>query len=340
MDGVRLTGVLLLGTLGFLFLFVSAAVTRPTLTLNLSGDSRATLRSVYPVEHLDAISWVWTGPRAELSLPSLDRRLTWHWSGRVLPNRPDGIPPPFVRITIDDGVVFEGTIVQDSLIEFVIPRTLGLPGVVLSFDTTPGFVPGADDPRELGIALASVSLSAERGSALNTEALLYGVLATSVLGIALIVQRLRPEGILAGLLAVTLGHAWLLTRDVTAHGAYPSRAVIVAAGIWLGITFLARVVDSLPAALSKTLPNAGSRALQHAGMAPVHLYRRILHSTPESLLSASKRILTGAAYALPVLLVINAVGFWGRGVIDEEAMFFVLNYLPIAHLWRWSSTLC
>jgi hypothetical protein len=28
-----------------------------------------------------------------------------------------------------------------------------------------------------------------------------------------------------------------------------------------------------------------------------------------------------------VLLIINATGFWGRGIIDEEAMFFVLNYL-------------
>lgn len=325
--GLRLTGVLLLGSFVFLVLFASASATQPTLTLNLSGDSRATLRNVYPVEHLDTLSWVWTGPRAELSLPSLDRRLTWHWSGRVLLNRPDGIPPPFVRITIDDGVAFEGTIAQDALIEFAIPRTLDRTGVVLAFDTMPGFVPGPDDPRELGIALASVSLRAERGSAPNTEVLLYGILAVGLLGIAFIVQRLRPEGILAGLLAVTVGQAWLLARDVTVHGAYPSRVVLVAAGTWLGITLLARAVDGFPAALSKTLPDAGYRALQHAGLVPVHLYRRVLDAIPESLLSASKRILTGAAYALPMLLVINAVGFWGRGVIDEEAMFFVLNYL-------------
>ena len=164
-DGLRLAGVLLLGTLAFVGLFVSAYATRPTLTLNLTGDSRATLRNFYAAEHLDALSWVWTRSHAELSLPSLDRRVTWRWSSRVLLNRPADIPPPTVRITFDDVVAFEGMIVQDSLLEFAIPQAPDLTGVVLTFDTTPGFVPGLDDPRELGIALASMSLRAERGSA-------------------------------------------------------------------------------------------------------------------------------------------------------------------------------
>jgi hypothetical protein len=43
--------------------------------------------------------------------------------------------------------------------------------------------------------------------------------------------------------------------------------------------------------------------------------------------SVMKYILTGIAYVLPVALIIHAATFWGRGIIDSEAMEFVLNYL-------------
>src|SRR5438045_304383 len=40
-----------------------------------------------------------------------------------------------------------------------------------------------------------------------------------------------------------------------------------------------------------------------------------------------QRGLTGAMYLLPIALIIHGIGFWGRGIIDKEAMIFVLNYL-------------
>ncbi|MDA1184672.1 MAG: hypothetical protein O2930_08515 [Acidobacteria bacterium] len=116
-------------------------------------------------------------------------------------------------------------------------------------------------------------------------------------------------------------------RDMTVHASYPSAAVSIAAGSWLGIVVLARVIDALPATLSRILPEATTREWSRAGLVPAHLYTRAIGWIPESVRSPTRRLLTAAAYVLPVLLAINAVGFWGRGVIDEEAMFFVLNYL-------------
>lgn len=43
--------------------------------------------------------------------------------------------------------------------------------------------------------------------------------------------------------------------------------------------------------------------------------------------SALRRVATIAAVVLPFLLVAHAFAFWGRGVIDQEAMVFVINYL-------------
>lgn len=39
-----------------------------------------------------------------------------------------------------------------------------------------------------------------------------------------------------------------------------------------------------------------------------------------------KRWLAAATYALPVLLILHAIGFWGRGIIDREAVYYVVNY--------------
>lgn len=189
------------------------------------------------------------------------------------------------------------------------------------------FVPGGGDTRELGVALASVSLRGERGGVPRARALFYGLLGMGALGLAFIVQRLRPEGIFAGLLAASIGHTWLLMRDVTVHGTYPSVAVAIAAGVWLGVAVCARVVETLPDTLSTILPEAQRSALSRAARIPAQLYLRIVGSLPESFLSPTRVALIGAAYVLPVLLFLNAVGFWGSGIIDEEAMFFVLNYL-------------
>jgi hypothetical protein len=38
-------------------------------------------------------------------------------------------------------------------------------------------------------------------------------------------------------------------------------------------------------------------------------------------------ILIAAAFLLPIALIVRAITFWGRGIIDSEAMEFVLNYL-------------
>ena len=41
----------------------------------------------------------------------------------------------------------------------------------------------------------------------------------------------------------------------------------------------------------------------------------------------TRPVLIAAAYLLPIALIVRAVTFWGHGIIDSEAMEFVLNYL-------------
>jgi len=41
----------------------------------------------------------------------------------------------------------------------------------------------------------------------------------------------------------------------------------------------------------------------------------------------TRPILIAAAFLLPIALIVRAITFWGRGIIDSEAMEFALNYL-------------
>lgn len=47
----------------------------------------------------------------------------------------------------------------------------------------------------------------------------------------------------------------------------------------------------------------------------------------QNLPSLMTRLLTVLAFVLPIALIVHAVAFWGHGIIDSEAMEFVLNYL-------------
>ena len=49
------------------------------------------------------------------------------------------------------------------------------------------------------------------------------------------------------------------------------------------------------------------------------LTRRVVH--------VGKRALVVAAYVLPAALVLHAIAFWGHGIVDKEALTFIVNYL-------------
>ena len=58
---------------------------------------------------------------------------------------------------------------------------------------------------------------------------------------------------------------------------------------------------------------------QHSGVGSFDMLRRFGgHIRP---------VLSVAAFVLPIGLIIRALTFWGHGIIDSEAMEFVLNYL-------------
>lgn len=327
----RLMGALAAGAFTYAALLVCAYAVRPRLVVDLTGDARAATRGVYAAEHAGGLTWAWTRPQAEVSIATLDRRMSWTWTGRVLLNRASSAS---VRIAVDGLVVAERLVTHNhQLLEVEVPHRFTGAGATLSFTTSPGFVPGGGDTRELGIAFESMSLAPSTGRPLPPAAtLLAGSIAIMAVGAALAVMRLSVGWLLACLMLVAGGQAWLLTRGGAAYGPYPVRTVAAGIGLWLGWMLFLRAVDRLPAAWAARasyLPPLGLSVGRLIGpVAGTGGIRGWLNRPRmRRLVSGARHVGRVGAYTLPVLLVCHALAFWGHGIIDREAMAFVLNYL-------------
>src|SRR5262252_5099149 len=158
----RVAGVTaaVLGALIFALLLVTVYARQSEMNIRVDVDLPALARGFYPAEGTEGSMFAWTRDKAELSVPGLDRRVTWRWTGRASAWRPAGIPQPMARVTVDGVVAAERSVSGHAeLVEVVVPKRADGAGVTLTFDTEPGFVPGPSDTRNLGIALASMSLA-------------------------------------------------------------------------------------------------------------------------------------------------------------------------------------
>ena len=233
----RVAGVTaaVLGALVFALILPTAYARQSEMSIRVDVDVPASARGFYPAEGTEDARFAWTRPKAELSVPELDRRVTWRWTARASAWRPAGVAPPKVRVAVDGVVAAERTVSRNSeLLEVVVPRRADDAGVTLTFDTEPGFVPGASDARDLGIALASMSLTPIDGWPRPPMwALAGGTLAVLILSLCLAAAGVPPAWLLGCATAIAAGQTWVLTRGLAAHTVYPRH--MVEAAFWTAL---------------------------------------------------------------------------------------------------------
>ena len=138
------------GLAGWLCLVV-AFVRHPDLTLEMDRDLPRLTSGFYPVEH-QSDTYAWTASRAALRLPGLDRRSPWLCSVRFRGARPAQLPQPQVEISADGIVVARQEATNDYReVEVTLASRPNQSGVTISIASSPTFVPGASDNRELGV---------------------------------------------------------------------------------------------------------------------------------------------------------------------------------------------
>lgn len=210
------------------------AITGPVEEGGWTSRSRAWVSTVgfYPGEYNAETGrpFSWTGARARLLIPHLDRSQSYRLALRVAAWRPSGTPLPVLRVSVDGVVLLTVTTTADSLAVQLPPRRAA--GAVVGLDVLNTFVPGREDPRALGVVVEGVSLTASTDHFRPTGRVALETalaVAACVGGLLLCGLRSRLGGAAGAVTAIAF--AWLLLQDGAFIGTYVDRLLHIGIGI-------------------------------------------------------------------------------------------------------------
>lgn len=200
----------------------------------------------YAAERGPEFTYRWTHPRADITIPGLDRRLEWHLTATAHSWRPPEVPAT-LRVAVDGVVALERTIVtSQEPIDVVLPPRPARSGATITIDVSPAWVPGGNDPRELGIALEGMWMTPVGGYPRPPrDAIAFGAAAMLVLGAALAAAGPGWPWTSTLMLGAALAQAMLFMRGLAAHGRYPSHVLLLAIGVGAGAWILPRLLQSI-----------------------------------------------------------------------------------------------
>jgi hypothetical protein len=167
---------------------------------------------VYPVERSPQESFAWTASSATITLRGVDRDTPWRCTVRMRGARPAGLPEPEAAIGID-GITMrtESAGAEYREIDVDAPPSPRSKSLSLTIQTTPTFVPGPSDRRELGVQVDAIRCSPSNGArvAPPSAALIAAAFAGAAFGalFAVLLSALAAAastGLLAGALAFVL----------------------------------------------------------------------------------------------------------------------------------------
>jgi hypothetical protein len=235
----------LVGAIAFVALIVATFAARPDVHIKVDADLSPLAHGFYPADLRDGITYAWTEPRAELTVPRLDRRVSWRLTGTSVLWRPAGSPPPVLRVAVDGVVAVERTLEQNiEPVDVVLPRRAEKSGVTLTFDTNPGFVANPAEHRELGVALETMTLTPIDGRPLPPwPAVMAGALAMLMLGAGLSLLPLSSLWLAALLVIAAIGQTWTFTRGLAIFGTYPRHVPTIAFWIAIGTVLVVQLIE-------------------------------------------------------------------------------------------------
>ena len=202
--GAVLAAVLgaLVGAGGLTFAYLRA----PGVDLPFDRPHPQVLTGFYNLERSGDLTFAWTGPRATVLLPGLDRAVPWQCRARLRGARAAGIAQPTVAIDVD-GVPATRTVATNDYedIDIDVPARPGRDDLALTIASEPTFVPGPGDRRELGVQVDHIACAPTAGSpspprgalvAATTSAAFFGAAfaAAGRAALALAAGRHGPRG--------------------------------------------------------------------------------------------------------------------------------------------------
>ena len=265
-----------------------ATALNPSIVIDFDADvSRPVASGFYPAERSPEETFAWTAALATVTLRGVDRDVPWRCSVRMRGARPPGLPEPQAAFGID-GLTVEteaaGLAYRD--IEIVAPPSPRARSLSLTISTSPTFVPGPADTRELGVQVDRIACApVSRAVQPPLDALIAA--ATSGAAFGALLGVLSGAWIAAGatvLFAAAL--AFVLTTGMAMYSpAYVDRVIPIA--LWI----------ACPVLLAATVRFAQRRVVHPAGAFVLAFSSAILFLKLVALMHPSKEIVDAVFHA-------------------------------------------
>ncbi|HOG28324.1 MAG TPA: hypothetical protein PLN93_00470 [Vicinamibacterales bacterium] len=199
---------------------VAAFQRHGSIRVDASRGIPAFVTGLYPTERQGKDYFAWSGGRVSVRAGLADRRAAWQCQARLVNWRPPSAGPADVRVEADGRVLLERRVSEPrASLDFAVPPVPARRDLDFEIVVSPTFVPGPQDPRELGLAFEGLRCDPAAGAwawparQVVARASLSAALAGLVLGIAGL-----PAGAAAGFaVLVAAAQGFSLASGAAAH---------------------------------------------------------------------------------------------------------------------------
>ena len=212
---------------------------QPALDVDFDSTPPRLLSGVYPNEREPATgrTFAWTSEQVTLRLPGLDRRVAWTLSLNARGARAVAADNPELTF-LADGVTLETrqTTTDYGEIDVALPARPDRRGLTLTIRSSSTFVPGASDPRQLGIILDALRLTPDGLVVPPRSAFAGAAAASGAMGAAIASLGVTAGSAVGAAIVVAAGVSAAIGRGFAPFTEFPM--VASRAGIAIAITLL------------------------------------------------------------------------------------------------------
>jgi hypothetical protein len=193
----------------------------------------------YAIERDGRRHLVWMSRRGDITLAGLDRRSPWSCSVRFRGARPGTLPQPDVSVAVDGVVRGTWRATNDFQdVSVTAPPRPQKPGLILTITSSTTFVPGASDPRTLGVQVEDMGCRPVGGSVVlpPRHASASAAAGAAALGAALGLTGITAGSAVLGAILVAIAQAVPLSSGTAPYGDYPGTLVRLA--LWMALLLI------------------------------------------------------------------------------------------------------
>jgi hypothetical protein len=239
----------ILGALCSIVLLAVFYTLSPALEIDFAVDPPRLMTGVHPGERDEAtqLTFAWTSRDLALRLPGLDRRVPWSVDIRVRGGRQNPAENPTMVFYVDGLRVLEQPSQTDFTdVRLVVPPRPDRPrGALVTMQVSSTFVPGAGDPRPLGVMLDKVTVRPDGLAVPPAHAFATAATSGAVLAAAVALLGVTPGSAIGAALLLAAGQGAILAKGFGPYTAFPDLAARLAIAIAIALVVVVFAIERI-----------------------------------------------------------------------------------------------